>query len=69
VATQLGFVVVVIGGYGLDWTWTGFTGNTPWDWLQLLLVRFVLPVAVNLLTRAQGEATEGEATDDVSSQA
>ena len=72
VATLLGFVVVVIGGYGLDWTWTGFSGNTLWDWLQLLLVPFVLPVAVTLLTRAQNEATQNEATeatDGASSQA
>ena len=39
------FVVLVIGGYRLGWEWTGFTGNTLWDWLELL----VLPVSVSLL--------------------
>jgi hypothetical protein len=40
------FVVVVIGGYGLDWRWTGFQGNTLWDWIRLLLVPFVLPATL-----------------------
>lgn len=46
------FAVLVIGGYTLHWAWTGFAGNTLWDWLQLLLVPFVLPVVVSLLTGA-----------------
>ncbi len=45
VALAVVFVVLVIGGYGLDWTWTGFQGNTLWDWLELL----VLPIALGLL--------------------
>ena len=40
------FVVVVVGGYALDWGWTGFQGNTMWDWLRLLLVPFVLPATL-----------------------
>lgn len=40
------FVVVVVGGYSLDWGWTGFRGNTLWDWLRLLLVPFVLPATL-----------------------
>ncbi|HZV26787.1 MAG TPA: hypothetical protein VFG00_10895 [Acidothermaceae bacterium] len=39
------FIVVVIGGYTLGWTWTGFPGNTFWDWLELL----ALPVVVAFL--------------------
>ena len=39
------FAVVVIGGYTLGWTWTGFPGNTFWDWLELL----ALPVVVAFL--------------------
>ena len=41
-----GFVVLAFCGYtipGMDWT--GFTGNTLWDWLQLLLVPLVLGAA------------------------
>ena len=40
-----GFIVVVIGGYTLGWTWTGFPGNTFWNWLELL----ALPVVVAFL--------------------
>lgn len=52
------FAVLVIGGYGLSWRWTGFAGNTLWDWLQLLLVPFVLPVAVLLFARARSEHSD-----------
>ena len=38
--------VCVLGGYLLDWDWTGFQGNTLWDWLHLFLVPFVLPAAL-----------------------
>jgi hypothetical protein len=40
-----GFVVVVVAGYTIPWAWTGFTGNTLWDWLNLA----ALPVAVALI--------------------
>jgi putative effector of murein hydrolase len=39
------FVILVVGGYTLGWTWTGFPGNTFWDWLELL----ALPVVVTFL--------------------
>jgi hypothetical protein len=39
------FAVLVVLGYALDLSWTGFPGNTLWDWLELL----VLPLAVGLL--------------------
>ena len=46
--------LLVIGGYAFDWAWTGFQGNTFWDWLHLLLVPFLLPAAVTWLsTRAR----------------
>lgn len=45
VAVGLVFLLA-IGGYFFNWTWTGFSGNTLWDWLQLL----VLPVALSSLT-------------------
>jgi hypothetical protein len=56
--------LLVIAGYGFDWAWTGFRGNTFWDWLHLLLVPFLLPAAVTLLSarpRAQeaGPRAEG----------
>ncbi len=45
-AIMVGFAVTIIGGYALDWRWTGFHGNTVWEWLQLLIVPFVLPAAL-----------------------
>jgi len=44
VGMLVGFALLVPAGYGFDWHWTGFPGNTLWDWLHLLLVPFVLPV-------------------------
>ncbi len=40
------FVAVVLGGYLGSWVWTGFTGNTLWDWLHLLLLPLLLPTVV-----------------------
>ena len=42
-ALVAGWVVTVIGGYALRWAWTGYQGNTLWDWLRLLLVPLVFP--------------------------
>lgn len=46
VAGIAAFVIFAILAYALDWEWTGFPGNTLWDWLQLLLV----PLALNAAT-------------------
>ncbi|MBV9525462.1 MAG: hypothetical protein JOZ46_06575 [Candidatus Dormibacteraeota bacterium] len=51
-----GFAVVLIGGYGLGWGWTGFRGNTMWDWLRLLLVPFVLPASLAWFAARSAEA-------------
>jgi hypothetical protein len=40
------FAVVIAGGYGLGWAWTGFQGNTLWDWIHLFLMPFVLPASL-----------------------
>ena len=42
--------LLVVAGYAFDWAWTGFRGNTFWDWLHLLLVPFLLPAAVTWLS-------------------
>ena len=42
-AVSAAWIITVIGGYALQWTWTGYAGNTLWDWLQLLLVPLVFP--------------------------
>ncbi|HUO69494.1 MAG TPA: hypothetical protein VMU39_01855 [Solirubrobacteraceae bacterium] len=40
------FLVVVLGGYLAKWSWTGFHGNTVWDWLHLLLLPLLIPIIV-----------------------
>ncbi len=40
------FAAIVIGGYVGDWSWTGFRGNTLWDWLHLLLLPLLLPLII-----------------------
>jgi cation transport ATPase len=36
-------IVLEIGTYAFNWTWTGFKANdTVWDWLQLLLIPIAL---------------------------
>jgi hypothetical protein len=55
----LAFVVLVVGGYAFNWGWTGFKGNTLWDWLELLALPVVvasLPLwfATNKRSRAGG---------------
>ena len=42
VGALLAFAAFVAAGYLVPWEWTGFPGNTLWDWLTLLL----LPVAI-----------------------
>jgi hypothetical protein len=40
------FIGVVMGGYIWNWDWTGFRGNTLWNWLQLLLLPLLVPMVV-----------------------
>jgi hypothetical protein len=40
------FVAVVVAGYLAPWRWTGFTGNTAWDWLHLLLLPLLVPAVI-----------------------
>jgi len=49
-------VVCALGGYLLDWDWTGFEGNTLWDWIHLLLVPFLVPAALIWATVPRPEA-------------
>jgi hypothetical protein len=41
-----GFVLLVACGYLVPWTWTGFRGNTAWDWIKLLLVPVLVPTVL-----------------------
>jgi putative effector of murein hydrolase LrgA (UPF0299 family) len=40
------FLVVVLAGYLVPWAWTGFTGNTAWDWLHLLILPLLVPAVL-----------------------
>jgi hypothetical protein len=40
------FIALVIGGYVGSWTWTGFTGNTLWNWMNLLFLPLLLPTVI-----------------------
>jgi len=60
-----GFAVLVFLGYVAPWDWTGFTGNTFLDWVQLLILPIlfptvVVPAAAAWLTAKQ-ESEEAEA--------
>jgi hypothetical protein len=39
------FIALVVAGYTIPWDWTGFVGNTVWDWLGLAL----LPLTLSML--------------------
>jgi hypothetical protein len=40
------FAGLVLAGYLAKWRWTGFTGNTVWDWLHLLLLPLLVPAVI-----------------------
>jgi len=66
----IGWIVTLVGGYVWRWSWTGYQGNTLWDWLQLLLLPLVFPtillpallkwVSGNAAERAEKEAEEAK---------
>jgi uncharacterized membrane protein len=58
------FIVLIYGGYVLHWSWTGFKGNTLWDWLKLCLVPFVLPGVLAWVTSAPTPADESPSPAD-----
>lgn len=60
------FVALVLAGYLAHWRWTGFTGNTAWDWLHLLLLPLLVPaVIVPLLRQVVGARFDNERPDGV----
>jgi hypothetical protein len=50
-----GFGLLVLLGYVVPWDWTGFRGNTLWDWWELALLPAV--VATLTLWRRPGRLT------------
>lgn len=60
-----GLIVTMIGGYGSNWTWTGYQGNTLWDWLQLVLAPVAITtVIVPLLARLVSGEVGDRALDE-----
>jgi heme/copper-type cytochrome/quinol oxidase subunit 4 len=39
-------VALILFGYLRPWEWTGFTGNTLWDWINLVLAPLLLPLVL-----------------------
>jgi hypothetical protein len=61
-------VALVIIGYVRPWKWTGFTGNTLWDWINLVAVPLlfplvILPTAMNLIRTGVDERKEAAETE------
>jgi hypothetical protein len=54
IGASLFLLLTAIGGYAFHWTWTGFQGNTLWDWLVLLLLPVALVVAKLAYAEYQG---------------
>ena len=45
-AAAVALAVLAAGGYLDGWTWTGFKGNTLFDWLHLFLAPLLLPLVL-----------------------
>ncbi|MCU1472268.1 hypothetical protein [Amnibacterium sp.] len=55
------FAGFVVEGYTVPLGWTGFVGNTAWDWLKLLLLPVLLPtVVIPLLSSTMLRALVGD---------
>lgn len=57
IVAAVGLLAAVLGGYVLGWGWTGFRGNTLWDWIQLALLPLIVPTL--LTPRAMAWITAG----------
>ena len=56
VATLVILVVLEIGTYAFNWTWTGFKANdTLWGWLKLLLIPIALATVPIWFTAEEGQ--------------
>lgn len=54
-AAGIGLAVALVGGYADHWAWTGFRGNTLWDWASLVLgpvivATLVIPAAIRWMS-------------------
>ncbi len=55
----LALAVLALGGYLDDWDWTGFQGNTLFDWLHLFLAPLLLPLVLVPAVRSWVEGERG----------
>jgi hypothetical protein len=62
-------VLVALGGYLIPWAWTGFTGNTVWDWLHLLILPLLVPVVLIPTLKPVAEAPMTPVQDEQPAQA
>ena len=53
-------LVAILGGYDEHWHWTGFQGNTLFDWIQLMIAPLLLPFVLVPLTEAAMTPTVDE---------
>ncbi len=70
-ALTIGFAVFTACAYLLPIAWTGFVGNTLWDWTKLLIVPILMPlVLVPAASRwiARGIASIDDSPDDTAQQ-
>ncbi|GCE09525.1 hypothetical protein KDAU_68540 [Dictyobacter aurantiacus] len=47
--------ILIFLGYYLSWRWTGMSGKTFWDWMQLFIVPAVLTIGGVLYTHSRSE--------------
>jgi uncharacterized membrane protein len=62
-------VLVIIGGYKLNWDWAGLngkikSGKTLWDWLQLLVIPLALAIIAILFNRSERKNEQRIALDN-----
>jgi hypothetical protein len=59
-ALGVAWVVTLIGGYAADWTWTGYPGNTVWQWVELLLAPIAITTCIvpELIRVVAGKAAD-----------
>ena len=63
------FVLTIIGGYELHWSWTGFEGTdktdkTLYDWLQLLIIPVVIAIVGLWFSHIQKSNEQNIANDN-----
>src|SRR5260370_31262007 len=54
-------IVLSVLGYILNWGWAGLSKKTLWDWLQLLIIPFVLAIGGYLFNFTVSRSTQKNA--------